>query len=83
MVAHGIGITAVDPLLMTAASLLEVKTVEWEIPIYLEYCLFRPISKSTSEIGEKFAAALHRLVVELEKSSKFFIKATGRVAASK
>jgi DNA-binding transcriptional LysR family regulator len=78
MVAHGIGITAVDPLLMTAASVMDVKTIEWEIPIYLEYCLFRPTSKSTSEMGEKFATALHRLVAEIEKSSRFFIKATRR-----
>jgi DNA-binding transcriptional LysR family regulator len=78
MVAHGIGITAVDPILMTAASLADVKTVEWEIPIYLDYCLFRPISKSSSEMGEKFAEALHRLVAEIERTSGFFIKATGR-----
>ena len=77
-VCYSLGITAVDPLLIMAASVVDVKTIEWEIPIYLEYCLFRPISKSTSEMGEKFATALHRLVAEIEKSSRFFIKATGR-----
>ncbi len=78
MVAHGIGITAVDPLLMVGASPSDVKTIEWEVPVYLEYCLFRPISKAASEMGEKFASALHRLVAELEKSSGSFVKSLRR-----
>jgi hypothetical protein len=65
MVAHGIGLTPVDPLLMTAIGLTGVKAVEWEIPIYLEYCLFRPVSGATSELVGKFRAALHEVVAEI------------------
>jgi DNA-binding transcriptional LysR family regulator len=65
MVAHGIGLTPVDPLLMTALGLTGVKAVEWEIPIYLEYCLFRPVSGATSELVGKFRAALHEVVAEI------------------
>jgi DNA-binding transcriptional LysR family regulator len=65
MVAHGIGLTPVDPLLMTAVGLTGVKAVEWEIPIYLEYCLFRPVSGATSELVGKFRAALHEVVAEI------------------
>jgi DNA-binding transcriptional LysR family regulator len=65
MVAHGIGLTPVDPLLMTAIGLTGVKAVEWDIPIYLEYCLFRPVSGTTSELVEKFRAALHEVVGEI------------------
>jgi hypothetical protein len=42
-----------------------VKAVEWEIPIYLEYCLFRPVSGATSELVEKFRSALHEVVAEI------------------
>jgi DNA-binding transcriptional LysR family regulator len=65
MVAHGIGLTPVDPLLMTAVGLTGVKAVEWEIPIYLEYCLFRPVSGATSELVGKFRSALHEVVAEI------------------
>jgi DNA-binding transcriptional LysR family regulator len=65
MVAHGIGLTPVDPLLMTAVGLTGVKAVEWEIPIYLEYCLFRPVSGATSELVGKFRAVLHEVVAEI------------------
>jgi DNA-binding transcriptional LysR family regulator len=65
MVAHGIGLTPVDPLLMTAVGLTGVKAVEWEIPIYLEYCLFRPVSGATSELVGKFRSALHEVVSEI------------------
>jgi hypothetical protein len=65
MVAHGIGLTPVDPLLMTAIGLDGMKAVDWEIPIYLEYCLFRPISGTTSELVGKVASALHQVVGEI------------------
>ena len=65
MVAHGIGLTPVDPLLMTAVGLTGVKAIEWEIPIYLEYCLFRPVSGATSELVGKFRSALHEVVAEI------------------
>jgi DNA-binding transcriptional LysR family regulator len=65
MVAQGIGLTPVDPLLMTAIGLTGVKAVEWEIPIYLEYCLFRPVSGATSELVGKFRSALHEVVAEI------------------
>jgi hypothetical protein len=42
-----------------------VKAVEWEIPIYLEYCLFRPVSGATSELVGKFRSALHEVVAEI------------------
>lgn len=69
MVAHGIGLTAVDPLLMTATELVAVKAIEWEIPIYLDYCLFRPISGSTSELVGKLATALRNVVANVLKQS--------------
>ena len=65
MVAHGIGLTLVDPLLMTAVGLTGVKAVEWEIPIYLEYCLFQPVSGATSELVETLRSALHEVVAEI------------------
>ena len=65
MVACGIGLTPVDPLLMTAVGLTGVKAVEWDIPIHLEYCLFRPVSGTTSELVEKLRAALHEVVGEI------------------
>jgi DNA-binding transcriptional LysR family regulator len=70
MVAHGIGLTAVDPLLMTATELVGVKAIEWEIPIYLDYCLFRPISGSTSELVGKLATALRDVVADVLKQSR-------------
>jgi hypothetical protein len=73
LVSYGIGITAVDPLLMTAIDLTNVKAVEWEIPIHIEYCLFRPISGSTSEFADKVASALHDVVKVLLGGS------TGRI----
>jgi DNA-binding transcriptional LysR family regulator len=75
MVAHGIGLTPVDPLLMTAVGLKGMKAVEWEIPIYIEYCLFRPISGTTSELVGKFSSTLHEVVREIcEGASGRFIK---------
>jgi DNA-binding transcriptional LysR family regulator len=65
MVACGIGLTPVDPLLMTAVGLTGVKAVEWDIPIHLEYCLFRPVSGTTTELVEKLRAALHEVVGEI------------------
>jgi DNA-binding transcriptional LysR family regulator len=78
MVAHGIGITAVDPLLMSNVNATEVKMIEWDIPIYLEYCMFRPISRSTSDLAEQFARTLRGIVQEVEPLSGFFVKMTNR-----
>ena len=65
MVAHGMGLTPVDPLLMTASGLTGVKAIEWEIPIQLDYCLFRPVSGATSELVGKFRAALYDVLAEI------------------
>jgi DNA-binding transcriptional LysR family regulator len=70
MVAHGIGLTAVDPLLMAAVDLAGVKVIEWEIPIYLDYCLFRPISGSTSELVGKLAKALRDVVANVPENAR-------------
>ena len=49
--------------------------IEWEIPIYIEYCLFRPISGTTSELVGKFSSTLHEVVREIcEGASGRFIK---------
>jgi DNA-binding transcriptional LysR family regulator len=65
LVSYGIGLTAVDPLLMTAIDIKGVTAVDWEIPLYLEYCLFKPIAGSTSELANRFATALKDVVAEV------------------
>ena len=75
LVASGIGITPVDPLLLSAIGLTGVKAIEWDIPIYLEYCFFRPISGSASPLTQKFSAALQAVVTEIcDGSTGRFIK---------
>jgi DNA-binding transcriptional LysR family regulator len=75
LVASGIGITPVDPLLLTAIGLTGVKAVEWDIPIYLEYCLFRPMPGTSSPLIQKFSSALQAVVTEIcEGSTGRFIK---------
>jgi DNA-binding transcriptional LysR family regulator len=82
LVASGIGITPVDPLLLTAIGLTGVKAVEWDIPIYLEYCFFRPISGASSPLIQKFSAALEAVVTEIcDGSTGRFIKRLPAVSA--
>ena len=82
LVASGIGITPVDPLLLTAIGLTGVKAVEWDISIYLEYCFFRPISGTSSPLIQKFSAALQTVVTDIcDGSTGRFIKRLPMVSA--
>jgi DNA-binding transcriptional LysR family regulator len=65
LVASGIGMTPVDPLLLSAIGLTGVTPVAWDIPIDLEYCFFRPISGASSPLIQKFSSALRAVVNEI------------------